>query len=396
MSASDRHIAGRHFLQIPGPSNTPDSVLRAMAQPVIDHRGPEFPDLTNRLITNLKSVFRTESHVFIYPASGTGGWECALQNALSPGDKVLAFETGHFATLWKDVAEKLGLHIIWIPGDWRRGIKPGLVEQKLSEDYQQEIKAVLAVHTETSTGVTSQIPEIRAAIDKVKHPALFMVDAVSSLACSDFRHDEWGVDITVSASQKGLMLPPGLSFNAVSNLAFEKAKESQSLHSYWRWDIMAANNARGYFPYTPSTNLLYGLDEALRLIHSEGLDNVIARHSRLAEATRVAVAAWDLENVCINEKEYCNSTTAVLAPEGNNADELREIVLKRFNMSLGTGLGLLKGKIFRIGHLGDFNELMLMGTLCGVEMGLKLADMPHQPGGAQAAMDFLTQQTGSF
>lgn len=391
MSTNKKHVAGRHFLQIPGPSNVPDSVLRAMAQPVIDHRGPEFPKLTQRILENLKAVFRTDSHVFIYPASGTGGWECALLNALSPGDKVLAFETGHFSTLWKDVAEKLGLHIIWIQGDWRHGIKPSLVEQKLSEDYQKEIKAVLAVHTETSTGVTSCIPEIRAAMDKVKHPALLMVDAVSSLACSDFRHDEWGVDITVSASQKGLMLPPGLSFNAVSDDALARARQSQSLHSYWRWDAMAENNSKGYFPYTPATNLLYGLDAALQLIHAEGLDNVITRHTKLAEATRVAVAAWELENVCLNEHEYCNSTTAVFAPEETDADELREIVLKRFNMSLGTGLGLLKGQIFRIGHLGDFNELMLMGTLSGVEMGLKLANMPHRSGGVQAAMDFLAQ-----
>lgn len=381
--------AGRHFLQIPGPSNVPDSVLRAMAQPVIDHRGPEFPELTFRLQENLRKVFRTDSHVFIYPASGTGGWESALLNTLSPGDKVLAFETGHFATLWKNVAEKLGLHILWMPGDWRHGVDPKLVEEKLSEDADHEIKAVLVVHTETSTGVTSRIPEIRAAIDKVKHPALFMVDAVSSLACSDFRHDEWQVDVTVSASQKGLMLPPGLSFNAVSDYALSSAKQSTGLHSYWRWDAMLENNERGYFPYTPSTNLLYGLDEALRLIHLEGLDNVIARHSRLAEATRVAVNAWDLDNVCLNEEEYCNSTTAVFAP--GDADHLRNVILEKFDLSLGTGLGMLKGKIFRIGHLGDFNELMLMGTLSGVEMGLKAADMPHQPGGIQAAADFLAQ-----
>ncbi|MCG8412662.1 MAG: aminotransferase class V-fold PLP-dependent enzyme [Pseudomonadales bacterium] len=387
MSASAKHRAGRHFLQIPGPSNVPDSVLRAMAQPVIDHRGPEFPELTLPLFEKLKKVFRTESEVFIYPASGTGGWECALLNTLSPGDKVLAFETGHFATLWKNVAEKLGLHILWMPGDWRHGVDPKLVEEKLSEDSAQEIKAVLAVHTETSTGVTSRIPEIRAAIDKTKHPALFLVDAVSSLACSDYRHDEWGVDITVSASQKGLMLPPGLSFNAVSALALEQSKKSRALHSYWHWDTMLENNARGYFPYTPATNLLYGLDEALNLIHAEGLDNVIARHTRFAKATRTAVAAWDLDNVCLNAKEYCNSTTAVFAP--GDADALRKVILEKFDMSLGTGLGLLKGKIFRIGHLGDINELMLMGTLSGVEMGLKLADMPHQPGGVQAAMEFL-------
>ena len=387
MSEAAGHRAGRHFLQIPGPSNVPDSVLRAMAQPVIDHRGPEFPSLTFRIQEKLKAVFKTTSHVFIYPASGTGGWECALLNTLSPGDKVLAFETGHFATLWKNVAEKLGLHILWMPGDWRHGIDPKLVEEKLSEDSNHEIKAVLAVHTETSTGVTSRIAAIRDAIDKVKHPALFMVDAVSSLACSDFRHDEWKVDVTVSASQKGLMLPPGLSFNAVSEYALASAKQSEALHSYWHWDAMIENNERGYFPYTPSTNLLYGLDEALNLIHAEGLDTVIARHARLAQATRVAVSAWDLDNVCLNEEEYCNSTTAVFAP--GDADKLRKVILDKFDMSLGTGLGMLKGKIFRIGHLGDINELMLMGTLSGVEMGLKAADMPHSPGGIQAAAEFL-------
>ncbi|MDA1372600.1 MAG: aminotransferase class V-fold PLP-dependent enzyme [Proteobacteria bacterium] len=380
---------GRHFLQIPGPSNVPDSVLRAMARPVIDHRGPEFPALTFSILDKLKPVFNTDSAVFIYPASGTGGWECALLNALSPGDKVLAFETGHFATLWKNVAEKLGLHIIWIAGDWRHGVKPDLVAEKLSEDSKHEIKAVLAVHTETSTGVTSQIPRIRAAIDDVKHPALFMVDAVSSLACSEFRHDDWGVDITVSASQKGLMLPPGLSFNAVSEQALECAKNSLSQHSYWQWDTMLENNARGFFPYTPSTNLLYGLEEALTLLHAEGMDKVISRHARLAEATRIAVAAWGLENLCLNPEEYCNSTTAVLVPEGYDADALRNIILDRFNMSLGTGLGKLKGAIFRIGHIGDFNELMLAGTLGGVEMGLQAADIPYNAGGVTAALNFL-------
>lgn len=391
MSETDNYRAGRHFLQIPGPSNVPDSVLRAMAQPVIDHRGPDYPALTLRILEKLKAVFKTDAHVFIYPASGTGGWECALLNALSPGDKVLAFETGHFATLWKNVAEKLGLHIIWMPGDWRHGIKPSLVEQKLSEDYNHEIKAVLAVHTETSTGVTSRIAEIRAAMDKVKHPALLMVDAVSSLACSEYRHDDWGVDITVSASQKGLMLPPGLSFNAVSEEAFQRASASESLQSYWHWQAMAENNERGFFPYTPATNLLYGLDEALNLIHREGLENVVARHARLAEATRIAVLGWELDNVCVDEAEYCNSTTAVFVPEGYDADELRKIILERFDMSLGTGLGLLKGRVFRIGHLGDFNELMLMGTLAGVEMGLKLAEIPHKPRGTRAAMEFLAR-----
>ena len=389
MSSNSNYKAGRHFLQIPGPSNVPDSVLRAMAKPVIDHRGPEFPALTQSILEKLKPVFNTQSNVFIYPASGTGGWECALLNCLSPGDKVLAFETGHFATLWKDVAEKLGLHILWMPGDWRHGIDPLLVQEKLTEDSKHEIKAVLAVHTETSTGVTSRIGEIRQAIDAAKHPALFMVDAVSSLACTEYLHDDWGVDVTVSASQKGLMLPPGLSFNAVSELALERAAENQGMHSYWRWDAMLEHNQRGYFPYTPSTNLLYGLEEALDLLHREGLDNVYARHSRIAAATRAALTGWELENVCLNPAEFCNSTTAVMMPEGYDADDLRENILSRFDMSLGTGLGRLKGLVFRIGHLGDFNELMLMGTLSGVEMGLKLGNVPHRTGGVQQAMGAL-------
>lgn len=381
--------AGRHFLQIPGPSNVPDSVLRAMAQPVIDHRGPEFPALTYQILDKLETVFNCSSKVFVYPASGTGGWECALLNCLSPGDRVLASETGHFATLWKNVAENLGLEIQWLEGDWRHGVDAGRVEEALRADSQHKIKAVLAVHTETSTGVTSNIPEVRAAIDNTGHPALFMVDAVSSLACSDYQHDKWKVDVTVSASQKGLMLPPGLCFNAVSEKALESASDSDSRHSYWRWDAMLENNQRGYFPYTPATNLLYGLDEALNLLQREGMENVIARHARLAEATRKAVDAWGLENVCLNETEYCNSTTAVFVPEGYDADALRKLVFERFDMSLGTGLGKLKGKIFRIGHIGDFNDLMLAGTLGGVEMGLAASGIPYNRGGVQAALDFL-------
>lgn len=361
-----------------------------MAQPVIDHRGPEFPALTMRLLDKLRLVFNCESPIFIYPASGTGGWECALLNCLSPGDRVLASETGHFATLWKNVAEKLGLEVQWLEGDWRHGVDPGRVEQALRADTDRVIKAVLAVHTETSTGVTSLIPEVRDAIDNAGHPALFLVDAVSSLACSEYRHDEWKVDVSVSASQKGLMLPPGLSFNAVSEKALEHARSSSSRHSYWRWDSMLESNRNGYFPYTPATNLLYGLDEALNLLLDEGMDNVIARHKRLAEATRRAVAAWGLENVCLDEKEYCNSTTAVIVPDGHDADHFRKLVLERFDMSLGTGLGKLKGEIFRIGHIGDFNELMLAGTLSGVEMGLAASGIPYNKGGIQAALDFLS------
>jgi alanine-glyoxylate transaminase/serine-glyoxylate transaminase/serine-pyruvate transaminase len=383
------HQPGRHFLQIPGPSNVPDRILRAMAAPVVDHRGPDFPELTHRIQEKLAAVFKTSQPVIIYPASGTGGWESALLNTLSPGDKVLAFETGHFATLWKNVAEKLGLEVDFVPGDWRHGIDSNIVREKLDADTNGEIKAVLAVHTETSTGINSGISEIREAIDSVLHPALFMVDAVSSLACSDFRHDEWKVDVTVSASQKGLMLPPGLAFNAISEKAIEASKSSTAKHSYWRWDEMLTNNAHGYFPYTPGTNLLYGLDEALNMINEEGLDNVIARHARHAVATRIAVGAWGLENLCLNENEYSNSTTAVMMPEGFDADVLRLKILERFNMSLGTGLGKVKGSVFRIGHIGDFNDLMLAGTLSGVEMGLGLVGVTHNEGGVQAALDFL-------
>jgi len=382
---------GQHFLQIPGPSNVPDRVLRAMAQPVVDHRGPDFPELTNRVMTKLAAVFKTASPVIIYPASGTGGWESALLNTLSPGDKVLAFETGHFATLWKNVAVKLGLDVDFVPGDWRHGIDANTVREKLEADKEGSIKAVLAVHTETSTGINSKIRDIREAIDAAGHQALFMVDAVSSLACSDYRHDEWKVDVTVSASQKGLMLPPGLCFNAISEKAIDASADSKALHSYWRWEEMLTNNARGYFPYTPGTNLLYGLDEALTMVDEEGLENVLARHARLAQATRVAVDAWGLENLCLNDDEYSNSTTAVLMPEGHDADALRLAILDKFNMSLGMGLGKVKGKVFRIGHIGDFNDLMLAGTLSGVEMGLDIAGVPFRKGGVQAALEFLAK-----
>ena len=383
---------GRHFLQIPGPSNVPDSVLRAMARPVIDHRGPEFPELTFSILEQMKTLFNTEAPIFIYPSSGTGAWEAALLNALSPGDKVLACETGHFATLWKEVASKLGLEILWLPGDWRHGVDPTKVEEALRADQKHSIKAVLAVHTETSTGVTSRIDLVRQAIDAAGHPALFMVDAVSSLGCTEFKHDAWQVDVTISASQKGLMLPPGLSFNAVSKKALAASEQSGSFHSYWRWDAMLSFNEKGYYPYTPATNLLYGLQEALSLLHKEGLANVLNRHARLAEATRRAVAGWGLDNICLNPEEFCNSTTAVLVPEGHDADKLRSIILERFNMSLGTGLGKLKGKIFRIGHIGDFNDLSLAGTLGGVEMGLSLAGIPYNKGGINAALEYLASQ----
>ena len=389
MSKNNAHQAGRHFLQIPGPSNVPDRVLRAIAQPTIDHRGPEFAQLTLGILDKLKSVFNTESPILIYPASGTGGWESSLLNTLCPGDKILAFETGHFATLWKNVAVKLGLEVIWVEGDWRQGIDADVVEQHLLDDQSHEIKAVLAVHTETSSGATSDIAKIRKAIDAAKHPALYMVDAVSSLACTELRHDDWGIDVTISASQKGLMLPPGLCFNSVSEKALAASKTSTFPHSYWSWDSMLELNKKGYFPYTPSTNILYGLDEALCMLHDEGMTKVFARHLRLARATQLAVAGWGLENLCANSEEYSNSTTAVLMPEGHNADVLRNIILERFNMSLGMGLGKVKGTVFRIGHIGDFNELMLAGTLSGVEMGLNIAGVPHKKGGVNAALEFL-------
>jgi alanine-glyoxylate transaminase / serine-glyoxylate transaminase / serine-pyruvate transaminase len=389
MTKRNSYQAGRHFLQIPGPSNVPDQILQSMAKATIDHRGPDFPALTFGILEKLVTVFNTTSPVFIFPASGTGGWESSLLNTLSPGDKVLAFETGHFATLWKNVAVKLGLEVIWITSDWRQGIDPAIVEEQLKADTSNEIKAVLAVHTETSSGVSSQIKNIRDAIDATGHPALLMVDAVSSLACTEFRHDDWGVDVTISASQKGLMLPPGLCFNAVSEKALSVASESSARHSYWSWQEMLKFNKDGYFPYTPSTNLLYGLDEALNMLHEEGMENVIYRHARLAQATRLAVQGWDLENLCLNEDEYSNSTTAVLMPEGHDADELRTIILERFNMSLGTGLGKVKGKVFRIGHIGDFNDLSLAGTLSGVEMGLNLSGVPFNKGGVNAALNFL-------
>ncbi|MED5412532.1 MAG: aminotransferase class V-fold PLP-dependent enzyme [Pseudomonadota bacterium] len=389
--SSSKHRAGRHFLQIPGPSNVPDSILRAMSQAVVDHRGPDFPDLTLGVLDQLKPIFNTSSPIIIYPSSGTGAWEAALVNCLSPGDKVLAFETGWFATLWKTMAEKLGMEVEWVEGDWRHGVDPAIVEDRLKLDGSHSIKAVCVVHNETSTGATSRISEIRQAIDTANHPALYLVDTISSLACVDYRHDEWKVDVTVSGSQKGLMLPPGLGFNAVSEKALTAAKTATSNVSYWSWQEMIENYKNGVFPYTPATNLLYGLKEALRLLQAEGLDNVYERHSRLANATRIAVEAWDLKNLCVVPEEFSNSLTAVVMPEGHDADALRKVILENFDMSLGTGLGKVKGKIFRIGHLGDFNELMLTGTLSGVEMGLEIAGVPFSKGGINAAMDFLAK-----
>jgi alanine-glyoxylate transaminase/serine-glyoxylate transaminase/serine-pyruvate transaminase len=356
----------------------------------MDHRGPEFARLTREILDGLKEIFKTSGTIVIYPSSGTGAWEAAIVNTLSPGDKVLMFETGHFATLWRNVAARMGLEVDFVPGDWRHGVDPVGVEAKLGEDRKHAIKAVMVVHNETSTGVTSRVPEIRKAIDHVRHPALFMVDTISSLASIDYHHDEWGVDVTIGCSQKGLMLPPGLGFNAVSQKALIASKSARLPKSYWDWETMIRDNEAGFFPYTPSTNLLYGLRESLQMLLEEGLDNVFARHACLAEATRLSVKGWELELLCLNPEEYSNSLTAVLMPEGHDADAFRKIVLERFNMSLGTGLGKLKGKIFRIGHLGDFNDLMLAGTLCGLEMGLAMAGVPFSKGGVAAALEYLT------
>jgi alanine-glyoxylate transaminase / serine-glyoxylate transaminase / serine-pyruvate transaminase len=385
--------AGRHFLQIPGPTNVPDRVLRAIDFPTMDHRGPDFAELGKGVLAGLKRVFKTtQGEVVIYPASGTGAWEAALANTLSPGERVLMAETGHFATLWQKMAARLGLQVDFIPGDWRHGAQPEAIEQRLRADRDKAIKAVCVVHNETSTGVASRIAELRKSIDAADHPALFMVDTISSLASIDYRHDEWGVDVTVAGSQKGLMLPPGLSFNCVSSKALAASKNARLPRSYWAWDEMIANGKSGYFPYTPATNLLYGLREALKmLLDEEGLDAVFARHQRHAEAARRAVRAWGLEVFALDPREYSASLTAVLMPAGHDADRLRALVLDAFDMSLGTGLTKLSGKVFRIGHLGDFNDLALMGTLAGVEMGLALAGVPIEKQGVQAAMEYLAE-----
>lgn len=383
-------MSGRHFLQIPGPTNVPERVLRAIDSATIDHRGPAFAELTLEVLEKLKQVFKTRQHVIIFPGSGTGAWEAALVNCLSAGDRILMCETGHFAATWKNLADRFGLDPTVLATDWRRGVNPDEIEQTLKQDAAREIKAVCIVHNETSTGVASRIAEIRGAMDRADHPALLMVDTISSLASIDYRHDEWGVDVTVAGSQKGLMLPPGLSFNAVSEKALRASEKSTLARSYWDWREMLNTNEKGFFPFTPATNLLYGLSEALDMLLEEGLDQVFARHARHAEATRRAVRAWGLEVLCLEQKEYSNSLTAVLMPEGHDADAFRRVVLDEFDMSLGNGLGRLAGKVFRIGHLGDFNDLMLAGTLSGVEMGLQLAKVPASRGGVQAALEYLT------
>jgi alanine-glyoxylate transaminase/serine-glyoxylate transaminase/serine-pyruvate transaminase len=387
------HPSGRHFLQIPGPTNVPERILRAIDNPTIDHRGPEFGALGQSVLAGMKKVFRTEGHVVIYPASGTGAWEAALVNTLSPGDLVLMAETGHFATLWKKMAERLGIRVEFLPGDWRRAADPRDIEAHLRADAGHEIKAVCVVHNETATGVTSDIKAVRDAIDRAGHPALLMVDTISSLGSIDYRHDEWGVDVTVSGSQKGLMLPPGLSFNAISEKALAASERNTLPRSFWDWHAMIASNKTGYFPYTPSTNLLYGLHEALDMLFAEGLETVFARHKRHAEATRRAVRAWGLEILCADPERYSPALTAVMMPDGHGADAFRKVVLDHFNMSLGQGLSKVKDKVFRIGHLGDLNDLTVCGTLAGVEMGLELAHVPHQKGGVQAAMDYLAEKS---
>ena len=391
MSKSNSLRPGKHLLQIPGPTNIPDRVLRAMSYPTIDHRGPDFAEITKRVLERLKGIFKTTQPVIMYPASGTGAWEAAIVNTLNPKDKVLLFETGQFSYLWAEQAKKLSLDVELVPGDWRHGIDHKVVEQKLSQDKDHKIKALLVLHNETATGITNNIGNIRKAMDSAKHPALLLVDTISSLASIDYRHDEWKVDVTVCGSQKGLLLPPGLSFNAISQKALEAHSRSTMQKAYWDWKPMLENNKNGFFPYTPATNLIFGLDEALNMLMEEGLENIFKRHTRLAEATRIAVKAWGLEILAKNPEEYSNTITAILLPEGYDSDSLRKVILDDYNMSLGMGLNKIKGKVFRIGHLGDFNDLMLAGALAGVEMGLKKSKIPFKSGGLMAAMDYLSK-----
>ena len=390
---SKKYMPGKHFLQLPGPSNVPDRILRAMDYPTIDHRGPEFSDLANDCLEGIKTIFKTKSNVIIYPASGTGAWEAALVNTIRENELVLMVETGHFASLWNKMALRLGIRTEFLETDWRRGVVPEKLLDRLQKDTKNEIKAVCVVHNETSTGCASRIEEVRKALNSANHNALLMVDTISGLASMEYKHDEWGVDITVSGSQKGLMLPPGLSFNAISDKALRISKTSGMRRSYWDWEEQIDANKSGSFPYTPATNLLYGLKEAINMLHEEGLDNVFKRHEKHALATRAAVQAWGFENVCKEEKDFSNVLTAVMLPENHNADNLRKIILENFNMSLGAGLSKLAGKVFRIGHLGDFNDLMLMGTLNGLEMGFEIAGIPYQKGGTAKATEILVDKS---
>ena len=389
MSKNSSRPVGRHFLNIPGPTPLPDRVLRAMDTPIIDHRGPEFSKLAKRCLEGIKTIFKTTKPVILYTATGTGAWEAALVNTLSPGDRVLMVETGQFATLWKNMAEKLGLSPEFIKTDWRIGAEPAAIEEHLRKDKNRDIKAICVLHNETSTGCLSPVAEVRKAIDAAGHPALFFVDTISSLASADYRHDEWGVDVTIGGAQKGLMLPPGMSFNAISDKALAAAKSSKLTKSFWAWDDMLNLNKIGFFPYTPATQMLHGLAASIDMLHEEGLENVFARHDRLAEATRIAVRAWGLEIMCRDPKFYSPTVTAVMLPAGHDADAFRNLALETFNISYGSSFGPYAGKYFRIGHLGDVNDGMLMGTLAITEMALAVAGIPHRKGGVQAAVDYL-------
>jgi len=391
MAQSNEFRSGRHFLHIPGPSNVPDRVLRAIDRAVIDHRGPDFADMALGLVKDMQGVFGAAGPVIIFPSSGTGAWEAALVNTLSPGDRVLMFETGHFATLWYNMAKRLGIKVDWVAGDWRHGIDMAVASERLAADPSHAIKAVMAVHNETSTGAVSDIKALRGVLANTGHPALLMVDTISSLASMDYRHDEWGVDVSVGGSQKGLMLPPGIAFNAVSEKALAASESAKLAKAYFSWQPLLTSNKTGYFPYTPSTNLMFGLAEALAMLREEGAQTTFARHDRLAEATRRAVAAWGLELCCLDSGAYSSTVTAVMTPDGVDADALRQVILERFDLSLGTGLGKMQGKLFRIGHLGDINELTLAGALAGVEMGLKVAGVPHREGGVAASLDYLAE-----
>ncbi len=388
-NGSDTPRSGRHFLQVPGPTNVPDRVLRAMAQPTIDHRGPEFAALTLEILPGLRRVFNTSDPVLIYPGSASGGWEASITNTLSPGDKILMFDSGFFAGSWQTIAERFGLDVEIIPCDWRQGVDANTVEDKLKEDTAHEIKSVMLVHNETSSGVTNPVPAVREAMNGAGHPALLMVDAVSSIGSIEYLQDDWGVDVTIAGSQKGLMLPPGLSFNVISEKAIAASKAAQLPKSYWSWEDALPSNDTGFFPYTPASNLFFGLREALSMMEAEGWENIYGRHARHAEATRRAVSTWGLENYCRNPARSSDTVTTVLVPEGVNANQLRKVILERYDMSLGTGLGKLADQVFRIGHLGSFNDLMLAGTLAGIEMGLDAAGIAHSTGGVTAALDYL-------
>ena len=391
MTNSNIYKAGRHFLQVPGPTNIPDRVLQAMAFPAMDHRGPDFQNLSNSILKKVKLIFKSEDPVVIFPSAGTGAMEASLANTLSEGDKILMFETGHFATEWCQAARRYKLDVDFVPGDWRTGVDPKIVEKKLNEDKNHEIKAVLVTHNETSTGIKSQVEEVRKAIDSAKHPALFMVDTISSLGSYNYDHQKWKVDVTVGGSQKGLMCPPGLSFNAISPKALEAYKKSNLTKSYFDWGQMLENNKNGFYPYTPAVNLLYALNEAVDMLLEEGLENVFKRHKRHADATRIAVETWGLEILAKNPIERSDSITAIMTPEGHDSDNLRKIIYDNYNMSLGTGLNKVKGRVFRIGHLGDLNDLTLAGTLSGVEMGLNQSGIPFNKGGVMAALDFISK-----